>query len=196
MDVSQWRRLIRVLTVCAAVLCVGYLVALPVGLVAQERRLGAAELALAGGLVLVGVACSQNTYGIKDFTVGTGGISARLESLGDRQRRVEDNVAALRVAVAGLVTKFEDAHLNGLAARTPVVVKFNNHMVGELTRLDAIDFVRPTDPRGLNAIREDHGDDQDDFDLKRYVEITEKGLHYLAIRATLSETSAPSVRSS
>ncbi|TMR15468.1 hypothetical protein ETD86_27210 [Nonomuraea turkmeniaca] len=55
----------------------------------------------------------------------------------------------------------------------------------ELDRLDAMGFVEPVDPRGLNAIPQDHGQTYDEFDLKRYVAITEAGREYLRLRERL-----------
>ena len=40
--------------------------------------------------------------------------------------------------------------------------------------------------RGFNAIRDEHGQDGNDFDLNQYVEITEQGKSYLAMPATQS----------
>jgi len=40
--------------------------------------------------------------------------------------------------------------------------------------------------RGMNAIGQDHGSGQDDFDLKRYIAITSNGREYLDRRNTLT----------
>lgn len=54
-------------------------------------------------------------------------------------------------------------------------------MVRELERLDSIEFVQPVKPKGLNAIREEHGAG-DAFNLKDFVKITTEGRAYLDIR--------------
>ena len=63
-------------------------------------------------------------------------------------------------------------------------------MQSELTHLDAMEYIRPTNPRGLNALRDDHGGGLDDFDLKTYVEITQEGREYLLLRAQLAARAA------
>lgn len=93
---------------------------------------------------------------------------------------------ALQVSLTGLVTKFELTHLKKLAADGPANVRFGEIMQYELTHLDAMEFIRPTSPRGLNALRDDHGGGLDDFDLKTYLEITQEGREYLLLRAQLA----------
>jgi hypothetical protein len=53
-----------------------------------------------------------------------------------------------------------------------------------------MEFIRPTDPRGLNALRDDHGGGLDDFDLKLYLEITQEGREYLLLGAQLATRTA------
>ena len=97
---------------------------------------------------------------------------------------------ALQVALTGLVTTFELIHLQKLASDGPAIVRFGHIMVDELTHLDAMQFIRPIDPRGINALDADHGSGLDDFDLKNYLEITNEGEEYLALRAQLDARTA------
>jgi hypothetical protein len=79
------------------------------------------------------------------------------------------------------------AALMAAADDGPYTVRFGEIFVGELIRLDAMDYAEPVDKeRGINAIRQDHGSGQDDFDLKRYIAITSKGREYLDLRNTLT----------
>jgi hypothetical protein len=59
----------------------------------------------------------------------------------------------------------------------------------EIKRLDSIGFIRPTptyrDGHGFNAIREENERNESEFDLKKYVELTDEGKAYLAIRYTV-----------
>jgi hypothetical protein len=103
-----------------------------------------------------------------------------------RQSKLELEVRILQVALAGLVTKFQLVHLQKLASDGPAVVRFGNIMLDELIKLDAMQFLRPIDPRGWNALRDDHGSGLDDFDTKQYIEITEEGREYLALRTELA----------
>jgi hypothetical protein len=155
------------------------------GLVPADHRLGTVEMAVAGGLVALGVISLQQSYVVTDLTVSARGLTATVARLRHDQDVLQSNVAALQVAVAGIVTKFEESHLRKLAGREPALVHFGHIFLEELTRLDRINYIRPRDARGLNAIREDFSDDSVDFDLKQYVEITEEGSNYLALRDAL-----------
>ena len=115
---------------------------------------------------------------------------ASFERIEARQSAFESEVKALQVTLTGLVTKFELVHLERLAAPGPTTVKFGEIMLRELEHLDAMQFVRPTELQGLNALRDQHGSGLDDFDLKQYVEITVEGREYLALRAQLAAATA------
>jgi hypothetical protein len=65
-----------------------------------------------------------------------------------RQSRLELEVRILQVALARLVTKFQLVHLQKLASDRPAVVRFGNIMLDELIKHDAMQFLRPIDPRG------------------------------------------------
>lgn len=188
------RRATTIATVVVAVACVGYVLAIPIGLVAPDRRLGAGELVLIGFVLLVGVVCSQSSYALTDLSLGADGISAKVERLNLRQDSVESDVTALQVAVTGIVTKFEEIHLTNLASHRPAMVRFGKIMLNELIRLDAIAYLRPVHPRGLIAIEEDQSHNEGEFDLKTYVEITPEGLEYLALRAGLVGARAATTR--
>lgn len=174
---------------CAVLLAAGgagYLVAVPLGLVATGDRLSVQEIALAVAL-LAGVAFAASPYAITDLSVGVGGVSARLAGYEARQRAVEADIRALRLALTGVVTKYEWDHLRRLAGGEPVMVRFrrDRKLQLELERLDAMGFLRPLDPRGLVAIEQDHGDGREEFDLRSYVSVTEAGREYLAVREEL-----------
>jgi hypothetical protein len=179
----------RVAAGCAALLAAAYLVYLlliPFGVVDSGNRLGTPEIVLAVAL-LVGAWLSASSYSITDLTIGSGGISARLARAEARQNALESEVEALRVALTGVVTKYEWDHLKRLATEGEAKVRFrkDQKLQMELERLDSMQFVRPVDERGLNAIPLDHGSTADEFDLKRYIEITDEGREYLALREHL-----------
>ncbi|MEU7859189.1 hypothetical protein [Nonomuraea sp. NPDC049141] len=177
---------------CAVVLVIAYLaylVVIPFGLVDGGDRLGLPEIVLAIAL-LVGASFSASSYSITDFTIGPGGFSARLAQYEKRQNSLEADVNALRIALTGLVTKFEWDHLRRLTEQPMVMVRFreDRKLQLELERLDAMGFIKPKDNvRGLNAIVDDHAGDSDEFDLKNYVEITDDGADYLELRKRLKD---------
>lgn len=170
-------------------LAVSYLIAIPVGLIGRAQRLGTPEIILSAALLVTLAFAAQTEYAITDLTLGSGGVSAHFRKIEAGLSELEAEVRALQVSLTGLVTKFELAHLQNLAAEGPAVVRFGEIMQNELTHLDAMEYIRPTNPRGLNALRDDHGGGLDNFDLKTYVEITE-GREYLLLRAQLAARAA------
>lgn len=172
------------------VLVLVYLVLIPVGVIARDDRLGTAEGVLAGVLLVAFLFAAQTSYTIKGLTIGSSGLVADFERIEARQNVLEAEIRALQVTLTGLVTKFEVVHLEKLAAEGPATVRFGEIMQRELEHLDAMGFIRPTDLRGLNVVREHHGGGVDDFDLKHYVEITGEGREYLALRAQLAARTA------
>ncbi|MFC4121715.1 hypothetical protein [Nonomuraea zeae] len=181
------RRLGVACVVVLVIACLAYLATVPFGLVAAGDRLQLPEIALAVALLAV-AAFSASSYSITDFTIGPGGFSARLAAYEERQDSLESEVHALRVALTGLVTKYEWDHLRRLKEQQTVRVRFreDRKLQLELERLDAMGFIQPTDEaRGLNAIADDHANDQAEFDLKDYVRITGDGADYLELRERL-----------
>ena len=168
-------------------LAISYLIAVPVGLVSQAQRLTVQEIIFASAILVALAFAAQGKYAITDLTLGSSGVTAHFDRIEKKQSELEEDVRALQVALVGLVNKNEQRHLERLAADGPYTVRFGEIFVGELTRLDAMDYVQPVDrDRGINAIRQDHGSGQDDFDLKRYVAITRKGREYLDLRNILT----------
>lgn len=102
-------------------------------------RLGIPEIILALAL-LAGVWLSASSYSITDLSVGSGGVSARLARAEARQSALESEVEALRVALTGVVTKYEWGHLSKLAGQEPAWVRFrrDHKLQLELERLDAM----------------------------------------------------------
>jgi len=175
-----------------AVLCVfAYLALIPVGVVDKDNRLGAAEAILAGALVAGAFFAAQTSYTIKGLKLGSSGLEADFERIEARQDKLENEIRILQVALSGIVNKYEVTHLEKLAADGPATMHYGEIMFEQIKRLDSMDFVRPTQAmRGFNAIADDHGSGLDEFDLKSYVEITEQGREYLALRASLAERAA------
>lgn len=171
-------------------LACSYLVAVSLGLVTPTNRFTTPEIMVGVALLLVAAFVAQRSYVIRDLVLGPTGVSAHFDRIEKRQNELETEIQALQVAVTGLVTKYELSHLEKLAADTRAVVTYSNHMLNELERLDAMTYIVPTDLRGLNAVKQDHGSGLDDFDLKDYVRLTEEGRQYLSLRAQLAARTA------
>jgi hypothetical protein len=150
------------------------------------------EVLLALSTILLIALLTQTQYAIKDLAVGPSGISAHLDQIEKRQSSIESEIIALQLAVSGLVTKYEKIHLDGLANPEPYMVSFSKIMVErELDHLDAMHYLVPLKPSGLNAIVLEHQHDgYSRFDLKEYVQLTSEGRQYLSMRADLDARTA------
>lgn len=170
----------RIFSVVVAVLLIGYLIVVPLGFIGPDKRLTTAEIVLAVAVLVL------SQYSIEDLTFDAGGASKiRLRRVEDRQSALESDVKVLQVALSGIVTKYELSHLRGLAASGMFDVQYSNHMVRELERLDAMQYVEPVRSDGLNAIRTDHQGPDDRFNLKDYAKITGRGREYLKLLASV-----------
>jgi hypothetical protein len=153
---------------------------------------------LAGALVLVAVLDR-----VIDFAVGP--VKATLGRIEQGQQILESDIRAIRVALKGVVTKYEHEYLRRLAdpQRFPSEVgDFEYHYEDDkhhytpdvyprLKRLDDIGYIRPTEIDGhrlLLRIVDDHARDESlpneerpRFKLREYAEITEAGRNYLAL---------------
>jgi hypothetical protein len=176
--------------VIVILLIISYLIAIPIGLIGRAQRLGTPEIILAAALLVTLVFAAQTEYAITDLSLGSGGVNAHFRRIEAGLSELEAEVRALQVALTGLVTKFELMHLQKLAGDGPAIARFGDILLRELTHLDAMDFIRPTDTRGLNALGQDHGGGLDHFDLKTYLEITQEGREYLLLRAQLAARTA------
>jgi hypothetical protein len=167
-------------------LIMAYLICIPLGKISSERRLGTPEAIL--GAVLFGfIFLATEGYSLEGLSVGPAGVKAEINRIRDNQRHLTSDIRGLQFAIRGLVTKFELDHLRLLAAEGPATVRMNELLMSDLNRLDAIDFIIPTDgASGLNAIRQKYGGYEADFDLKAHVSITQRGREYLELVEALS----------
>ncbi|UJB72332.1 hypothetical protein HRE53_27460 (plasmid) [Acaryochloris sp. 'Moss Beach'] len=108
-------------------------------------------------------------------------VKEQVQGVKKRQEDTEEVLYALSTALEGIVTKFERKHLEKLKPRSADIVKYGPDFFNEIERLDAIGFIEPIKNEGLVSIKNDHGRDGEEFSLREYVDITEKGEKYLQI---------------
>jgi len=168
--------------VLLAVLVLAYLVLVLSGRIAGAARLGWTEFALIAFVVLF-------TGGFFDklakFSVGEKGFEVTLEDLKDQQNAQQSDLNAIKIALRGLVTKYEYRHLAQLNAAGPYNVQFGNKFFDEITRLDDIGYIEPTgsNPQGFVTIRDKFSAHPETrFNLKDYMQITSDGKAYLQAR--------------
>lgn len=172
-----------------AVLALAYLLFILTGKINPEKRLGWAEFAL----VLFVVLLLSNFFDqLAELSFGKEGLHVirRMES---KQQAQESDLIAVKIALSGLVTKYEYDHLAGLNSAAPYRVQFGNIFFDEIRRLDAIGFVQVSgrNGRGFNAIKDDHESNRETFDLKDYMQITEEGRVYLQARTRVAAEILP-----
>jgi hypothetical protein len=113
-------------------------------------------------------------------------IEKRQGAIEERQGTLESRMVRMLITV--LVTEFEVQKLKGLAAEGPFNVSFHWDMQNELKHLDAMRLVQPREGYGLVSIQ-DHSQSGEQFDLKRYVQITDRGIEYLKLLNELQGSS-------
>ncbi|WP_330462134.1 hypothetical protein [Streptomyces sp. NBC_00775] len=93
--------------------------------------------------------------------------------------KLEDDVGTLEFVVRGLVTRHMLSHLRKLADTESDWVRFRWSMYSELEHLQDVGYVVPNDERGLQALISDHEHSDEEFHLKRYLQLTSTGWEYL-----------------
>lgn len=155
------------------------------GRVTATTRLGWAEFALIIFIVLL----FGNFFDrLAELSFGKDGLHI-IRRIEDKQKTQDADLTAIKIALSGLVTKYEYQHLSGLNAPQPYRVQFGNIFFDEIRRLDAIGFIQVGDRngRGFNAIKDDHENNREFFDLKDYMQITNEGTVYLQARSRVAE---------
>jgi hypothetical protein len=113
----------------------------------------------------------------------------QIRAVEKRQALQESEIKALEFAVKGILTKHEVDPLRRLnEPYKEVPIRWEPELYGYLHRLDGLDFIQPNKglKYGLYDIEEDHRHEKElsyqerpDFDLRKYVYITDEGKKYL-----------------
>jgi hypothetical protein len=124
--------------------------------------------------------------------------SRALQKLKRDVEQQETTIQAIRVALKGIVTKFEIDYLRRLGKADPWDCRYDPDTYYRLKRLDDMGFVLPTvidGNRRLIRIQESFGDESIPveqrtwFNMKDYVEITDAGRDYVRLYDAPIETS-------
>jgi hypothetical protein len=119
-----------------------------------------------------------------------GPVKGELVQVEARQALQKSQINALEFAVEGILTKHEIGPLTRLnePKNKEVPIRWEPELYGYLHRLDGLGFIQPNNglKYGLYDIVEDHQHEgsksykeRPDFDLRKYVYITDKGKKYL-----------------
>lgn len=159
-----------------------YLVLVLSGRIKESSKLGWPEFAL---IVLVVLFAGGFFDKLAKLTIGEKGVELTLEDIRSRQRIQQSDLTEVKIALRGLVTKYEYWHLERLNSEGPYEIKYGNKLFDEITRLDDIRYIQPTamNPGGFVVIRDQYSSRPGvSFDLKEYMQITNDGKSYLQAR--------------
>jgi hypothetical protein len=167
------------------ILALAYIVLVLTGRIAGEARLGWAEFGLIAFVVLFAGGFFEK---LAKLSIGEKGFEVTLEDIKDikvQQQAQRSDLTAIKIALRGLVTKYEYRHLAELNADGPYNVQFGNKFFDEITRLDDIGYLEPTagNRQGFVTIRDKFSARSEIwFNLKEYMQITNDGRAYLQAR--------------
>ena len=176
------RRMLFATKIALPVLAFVYIVLVLTGRITGPARLGWIEFALIAFVVLFAGGFFEK---LAKLSVGEKGLEVVLDDIQDQQRAQQSDLTAIKIALRGLVTKYEYRHLERLNADGPYDVQYGNKFFDEITRLDDIGYIEPTvsNPQGFVTIRDRYSTQAGvRFNLKDYMQITDDGKAYLHAR--------------
>lgn len=172
-----------------ALLLVVYLLVRTTGLIGVQRDLSTPEVVLIGILIVL-FAAFANSYALSEFSIGPGGVKASLvqmkevqEHIREDQNHMKGDIEALRVAITGLLTNYERAHLKNLSDMASYHVRYLDSMYAELDKLLKIGYVEEVQPGALDSMKKNHEGSEAEYNLNQYLAVTTLGAQYLAIHA-------------
>lgn len=172
---SDFRRVLFPFLACVAL---AYVVLIPLGAVDEEDRLSSTEVILVAVLLAV---ASNLPERLSELSFG--GFKATFKSFQARQESLEDQVQMLAVLLGGMMTSYEYEKLHHLAdPDADFMVEWHERMRDELYHLDALRYIKVLCQGGIEQLASEQRNSRRPFDLKDYVQITDRGRAYLALR--------------
>jgi hypothetical protein len=166
------------------VLVMIYVLLILIGRIAGTAKLGWAELSLIAFTILFASGFFER---LARFSIGEKGLEFTVQDIKVRQEAQRSDLVAIKIALRGLVTKYEYNHMLQLTLDGPYNVRFGNKFFDEITRLDDIGYIHPTssNPGGFVALRDRYSAHTEEwFNLKDYMQITDDGRAYLQARSS------------
>ena len=119
---------------------------------------------------------------------GLGKLEFRVEEVKAQQALLQEQVEGLRFLVSGFVTEWELDHLKKLEGGASFEYRrslgHDDRFTGELIRLRDFGLIKTRDGQGVRHLPESG-------DLKRYIEITDRGRTYLRLRNSMAAAPQP-----
>jgi hypothetical protein len=169
------RQLLFLVLACIAI---AYVILIPFGAISREDRLSSTEVVLVAVLLAI---ASNLPERLAELSFG--GFKATFESFQARQDSLEDQVQMLGVLLGGLMTSYEYEKLHYLAVpNADFMVEWHERMKDELYHLDALRYIKVLCQGGIEQLANEQRNSARRFNLKEYVQITDRGRAYLALR--------------
>jgi len=126
---------------------------------------------------------------VEEFKLGSKGLEFQrtIKKVKERQDIQEQEINAIKIALKGVLTKHESGPRQGLK-KPKFMMRWEPDLDRYLHRLDGPNFIQPNKEiqGGLYTIEKEHEKESEteyhkrpEWDLKRYVYITEEGTSYL-----------------
>ena len=161
-----------------------YLIVIPLGLVHEDHRIEWEDILL---LVVLLFFMSDLPKQLRQFTLGRESLTAEFEQLTQKVEEQNRTISDIQFLLNSLVTRYEYEKLTGLRSEGHFLVRYRSELDAELRRLRALGFVRNHEGTSLQTMRREQAGRNEEYDLKRYFYITDRGKEYLERRG-LSES--------
>src|SRR5271165_5028760 len=129
---NRSRRMLFATKVALTGLAFVYIALVLAGRITGAARLGWIEFALIAFVVLFAGGFLEK---LKNISIGEKGLEVVLEDIQVQQEAQRSDLTAIKIALRGLVTKYEYRHLACLKADGPYDVQYGNKFFDEITRL-------------------------------------------------------------
>ena len=147
---------------------------------------------MAGVLVLV-----EALPRVAEFAIGP--VNAKLVKVEEGQQLLKEQIQAIRISLAKILTTFESDYLRKLATGVEWRCQYDPDTYNRLKRLDDLGFLLPRvieGKRRLVRIKELYGNEsipvaeREWFNMNDFVEITEAGRKYLELLDAVTQPAA------
>lgn len=172
--ISQRRWLIRSVIGILVLLTFAYIIALVLGRIPAQQKLGGADV----GMVVMGallVAVLLRPELLEELThLKLGGVEFELRKLQEDQQIQRDELDDVRFVLTLLLQRSEQQHLRNLEKGATQNYEGNDQLRAELRKLRTLGLIQNYKDRTIGEIT-----DKRKVDLKDIVGLTERGRHYL-----------------
>jgi hypothetical protein len=165
----------RIVAVVVVVAMFVYIVAIVLGRIPAQQKLGVADIAVVILAIAIAIVLVRPKLldGISHFKFGELELDW-LQKLEENQRKQGDELDDVRFVLTLVLRESERAHLKNLESGNPPPYRGNEAVCAELRKLRTLGLIRNRKDRTIAETA-----DKPNFDLKDVVELTGRGREYL-----------------